>query len=117
PCHLFLQSARTELAGSHASDLLRPNEPGLLQDADVFLHARGGHVELLGKIRDRRVCASELLENAASGGVRERGERGVETGLRMLNHLVQYNYALIGGMQGEAERRCVAGRLALPNRR
>ena len=96
---------------------LRHDEPGLLQDADVLLHAREGHVELLGKIRDRRVCASELLENAASGGVRERGERGVETGPRILNHLVQYNNALIGGMQGEAERRCVAGRLALPNRR
>ena len=65
-------------------------------------------MELLGKIRDRRVSASELLQNAPSGGVREGGERDVETGLRILNHLVQYSNALIGGMQGEAERRYVA---------
>src|SRR5918993_1310714 len=107
PGRLFLQSARADLAGPHAPDLLRGDEPGLLQDADVLLHAREGHVELLGKIRDRRVRASELLENAASGGVREGGERGVETGPLIQNHVVQYDNELIGGMQGEAERRCV----------
>src|SRR6202795_4828234 len=80
PCRLFLQSARAELAGPHAPDLLRGDEPGLLQDADVLLHAREGHVEPLGKVRDRSVCTSELLQNAASGGVRERGERGIEAG-------------------------------------
>src|SRR5438132_1402618 len=90
PCRLGLQSARAELAGPHAPDLLRGDEPGSLQDADVFLHAREGHVELLGKVRDRRVCTPELLQNAASGGVRERGERSVESGPRILNHLVQY---------------------------
>src|ERR671910_511373 len=111
PGRLFLQSARADLAGPHAPDLLRRDEPRLLQDTDVFLHAREGHVELDGKIRDRRVCTSELLQNAASGGVRERGERGIETGRRILNHIVQYSNALIGGMQGEAERRYVAGRL------
>src|SRR5574342_979305 len=87
PCRLFLQSARADLAGPHAPDLLRGDEPGLLQDADVLLHAREGHVEPLGEGRDRRVCASELLQNTASGGVRERGERGVETGPRILNHM------------------------------
>ena len=39
-----------------------------------------GHVELLGKVRDRSVCTAELLQNAASGGVRERGERGSRSG-------------------------------------
>src|SRR5512134_800075 len=52
PCHLFLQSAQAELAGPHAPDLLRGDEPCLLQHADVLLHARQGHVELLGKVRD-----------------------------------------------------------------
>src|SRR5262245_22057753 len=74
PCRLFLQSARAKLAGPHAPDLLRGDEPGLLQDTDVLLHAREGHVELQGKIRDRSVCAAKLLQHAASGGVRERGE-------------------------------------------
>src|SRR4026208_2225176 len=60
PCRLFLQSARADLAGPHAPDLLRGDEPGLLQDANVLLHARESHVELLGKVRDRRVCASEI---------------------------------------------------------
>ena len=32
----------------------------------------------------------ELFQNAASGGVRERGERGVESAARILNHTVQY---------------------------
>src|SRR5678809_1091115 len=95
PCRLFIQSAQAELAGPHAPDLLRHDEPGLLQDADVLLHARERHVELLGKVRDRRVCASELLQNTASGGVRERGERGVETEPRILNHMVQYNNCLL----------------------
>src|SRR5262245_36549272 len=78
PCRLLLQSARAELAGPHAPDFLRGDEPRLLQDADVLLHAREGHVELLGKVRDRSVGASELLETAPSGGIRERGERLIE---------------------------------------
>src|SRR5580765_4438304 len=39
PCRLLLQSAQAELAGPHASDLLRGDEPRLLQDADMLLHA------------------------------------------------------------------------------
>src|SRR3954471_8270814 len=103
PCRLFLQSARAELAGPHAPNLLRSDEPRLLQDADMLLHAREGHVEFLGKVCDRRVCTPELLQNAASGGVRERGERGIEAGPGILNHMVQY-VTRIGGMQGEPNR-------------
>src|SRR5262245_52550292 len=89
PCRLFLQSAQAELAGPHAPDLFRGDEPRPLQDADMLLHAREGHVELFCKVRDRSVCTSELLQNAATGGVRKRGERGIEAG-RILNHMVQY---------------------------
>src|ERR1700730_17198117 len=65
----------------------------------MFLHARQGHVEPLGKGCDRSVRTPELLQNAASGGVRERAERGIEVGLTILSHMVQYNN--IGdGMQG-----------------
>src|SRR5262245_59671659 len=78
PCRLFLQPAHAELAGPDAPDLLRDDEPRLLQDADMLLHAGEGHVELFGQVRDRRVCTAELLQNAAPGGVRERGERGIE---------------------------------------
>src|SRR5262249_2590081 len=67
PGRRFLQSARAKRAGPHAPDLLRGDEPGLLQDADVLLHAREGHAELLGKVRDRSVGKPELLQDAASG--------------------------------------------------
>src|SRR4029450_2794554 len=115
PRRLFIQSAQAELAGPHAPDLLCGNgprlcaesaqagvagphapallcgnEPRLFQDADMLLHAREGHVEFLGKVRDRSVVTPELLQNAASGGIRERGERGIETGSGILNHVVQY---------------------------
>src|SRR5262245_2221685 len=75
PSHLFLQSAQADRTGPHTPDLLSADEPGLLQDADVLLHAREGHVELLGKVRNRSVRTAELLQNAASGGVRKRSER------------------------------------------
>src|ERR671913_2217878 len=64
PCRFFIQSAQAEFAGPHAPDLLRGDEPHLLQNADVLLHAREGHVELLGKVRNRSVGSSELLQNA-----------------------------------------------------
>ena len=56
----------------------------------MLLHAREGHVELLGELRDRSVFTSELLQNTASGGVRQRGERGIEADPAILNHVVQY---------------------------
>src|SRR4029453_15561993 len=90
PCRLRLQSAQAELAGPHAPHLLRGDEPRLLQDADVLLHARQVLVELLAKVRDRSVCTPELLQNAAAGGVRERRERSIEAGPNILNHVVQY---------------------------
>src|SRR5512141_2110775 len=71
PRRLFLQSAQAELAGPHAPDLLRGDESRLLQDADVLLHARQGHAEFLGKVRDRSVCTPELHQDAAASGVRE----------------------------------------------
>src|SRR6185436_13054489 len=40
PRRLFLQSARSQPARAHAPDLLRGDEPRLLQNADVLLHAR-----------------------------------------------------------------------------
>src|ERR1044071_8622213 len=90
PRCLFLQAARAQLARPHAPDLLRGDEPRLLQHADVLLHARERHVELLGKVRDRRVGAAELLQHAAPRGVGERGERSIKAGPDILNHMVQY---------------------------
>jgi len=61
-------------------------------------------MELLGKLRDRSVCASELLQNAAPGCVRESGERGVEAGTRMVNHMVQCLAHRFAACKGEIER-------------
>src|SRR5262249_54688391 len=69
----------------------------------MFLHARKGHVEPLGKGCNRSVRAPELLQNAASGGVRERAERGIEVGLAILYHTVQYG-TWVTALQWEAER-------------
>src|SRR4029453_12224610 len=103
PCRLFIQSTQAKLAVPHAPDLLRGDEPRLLQDADVLLHAREGHAELLGQVRDGGVSAPELLQNATSGGVRERGEGGIEVGTCILNHVVHY-IARTCGLQGESAR-------------
>src|SRR5262245_16805096 len=100
PRRLFLQPAPAEPAGAHAPDLLRGDEPRLLQDADVLLHARQGHVERLGEVRNRSVCSPELLQNAASGGVGECGERGIEAGPVILNHIVQYTTHGLAVMAG-----------------
>ena len=42
----------------------------------------------------------QLLEDAATGDVRQRGERGIEVGIRILNHMVQYLTTGFHGMQG-----------------
>jgi hypothetical protein len=70
-------------------------------------------VELLGKLRDRSVCTSELLQNAASGGVRERGERGVEGSSRILNHVVQYVTDGLVACKRRPSARCVPAAFAL----
>jgi hypothetical protein len=56
-------------------------------------------MKLLCKNRDRSVRASELFQNPASGGIRERGERNIEDGFAILNHVVQYITGF-GYMQG-----------------
>ena len=69
-----LEAAVADAADPDAADLLGDDEPRLFEHTDVLLHAREGHVELFGKLRDRSVRAFKLLQNAASGCVRERGE-------------------------------------------
>src|SRR6188768_1731313 len=100
PCRLFIQSAQAEPAGPHAPDLRRGDEPRLLQDADVLLHARQGHVELVGKVRDRRVRTPELLQNTASGSVRERGKRGIKACLQHTEPCGSVYNIRIGGTVG-----------------
>jgi hypothetical protein len=60
-------------------------------------------LKLLSEIRDRSVCTPKPLQNAASGGVRKRGERGIDASPLILNNTVKY-IARLGRIQGEAER-------------
>jgi hypothetical protein len=60
-------------------------------------------VEFLGKVRDRSVCTPELLQHATSSDVGKRGERGIEAGLSILNHVAQYAASELR-MQGQAGR-------------
>src|SRR6202035_2964445 len=48
-----------------------------------------------------------LFQNAASGGVRERGERGIEAGPAILNHIVQYVTHELAACKGRPNARCV----------
>src|SRR5450432_4612291 len=89
PGRLFLETAQAEPARPHAPNLLRRDEPRLLQNTDVLLHAREGHVELVGKLCDRSIRTPEPLQNPAPGGVGERSERGVEASCYILHHMVQ----------------------------
>ena len=90
PRRHLVEPARADAAVTHPADLLRGDEPRVLEDADVLPHAGEGHVELLGEIRDRGLAATQLLQHAATGAVRQRSERGVEMSGRILNHMVQY---------------------------
>src|SRR5213076_1853948 len=115
PRRLFLQSARAQPAIPHTPDLLRGDEPRLLQNADVLLHARERHVERLGKVRDRSVGSSELLQNAAPRGVRERGERSIKSGRLILNHMVQYLMQALRHRKGAARLRLCLLRVSASN--
>ena len=61
-------------------------------------------MERLGKVRDRSVGSSELLQNATPRGVRERGERSIKSGRHILNHLVQYFTQAFAAWQGVAAK-------------
>ena len=90
--HVTTSSRRrgADPAVAHPADLLRDDEPCLLEDADVLAHASEGHVEPLGELRDRELGAPQLFQHAPTGAIRQRGERGIEIDPGILNHIVQY---------------------------
>ncbi len=103
PGGLFSQRVHAEPAGSDAPGLFRSDERCTLQHANMLLHAREGHMELSGEVRDRSVGAAEVLQHAAPGRVRQSGERSVEVGYVILNHLVQYIADRLARMQEETK--------------
>jgi len=115
PRRRFLEAARADPAVAYAADLLGGDEPRPFQHAHVLLHAGERHVEPVGEVRDRGFRTAELLEHAAPGRVRQRREHGIEVGLRILNHMVQYistrSRVMQVGCEGPEER-CSCGRAA-----
>jgi hypothetical protein len=69
------------MLGRAGKNDLTPAAARSLEDVDMHLHARQGHGEFLGKVGDLRVRTSKPLRNAASRGIRQRGDRGIEVGL------------------------------------
>src|SRR5690348_2054397 len=104
PLQLRFETARADAARAHAANLFGGHEAGQLERADVFLHAREGHFELVGEFGDGGVAASKLVEDATTGGVGKGGEGSVEVCRQTLNHMVQY-IAVGGGTQGMSRRR------------
>ena len=116
PRRLRLEPAWAELAGPHSPGFCRGDEPCLLQDTDVLLHAGEGHVERPGKFCDRSVRPPEPLQNATSGGVGERGEGGVQGDWLILNHTVQYIVRADGAQEGDGAGAARRGTTAFMNR-
>ena len=58
-------------------------------------------MKLLGKFRDRSVRASELFQNAAPGGIRERGERSIEDSCPALRNVtLTFSQRRTGALSG-----------------
>src|SRR3954447_3709984 len=81
PRRHLVESANADPAVAHPADLLRDYEPRLFEDADVLPYASEGHAEPLGEVRDRKLGASQLFQHAATGSVRQGGQRGIEVGI------------------------------------
>src|SRR5262249_13124209 len=63
----------------------------------------------------RSVGTPELLQNTASGDVGERGERGIEAGLCILNHMVQYLPHELSACKGRLVTTCEPPGSRTPN--
>jgi hypothetical protein len=81
-----------EAAAVDAAVDLAAQEASGFKDAEMFGNGGKGHVERLGKGFDGRFALREAGQNGTAGGIRERGEGGVE-GMRrggIVNHTVYY---------------------------
>jgi hypothetical protein len=78
PLRCPFELGETELAHAGAPDLRRDHEVDFFEDPHVLLHPVEGETERRGQLADRRRPASEALEDAPTGRVREGEERPVE---------------------------------------
>ena len=66
---LCLEATFPKLAGSHASELLRDDEPRPLENPDMLLHASQRHLELVRETGDRRVSSPKLIDDPPAGRI------------------------------------------------
>jgi len=90
PGHGPGERAAREVEAVHAPVALAHEQARLLQHAQVPRDGRCGEPERLGEFADARLAAGEPLQHAAAHGVGEGREHGVEVGLLILNHVVNY---------------------------
>ena len=74
----FLHGRGGELATHHPPLLRPPDEPGVLEHAQVLDEAGKRHLVRVGKLGDRPLAFREGLKHAAPGAVGKRGEHAVE---------------------------------------
>src|SRR5215207_1578202 len=78
-----------ELVRAHATDLVRRDDPGVLEHLEV-LHDRGQrHVEWTSQLADRRRGAHQAFDHGAPAAVGESVEHPVES-IRILKHMLKY---------------------------
>jgi hypothetical protein len=66
------------------------NETGFLQYANVLAKSGERHGKGLGKIGNASGTAGKAVEDGAAGGIGNGAEDAIESGRRIVNHLVQY---------------------------
>jgi len=90
PRHRPGERAAREVESVHAPVAFANEQSCLLQHAQVPRDGRCGEPERLRQLADARLAAREPLQHAAAHGVGEGREHGVEVGLGILNHVVNY---------------------------
>src|SRR6267143_3666892 len=91
PARDVLHRARDQATAADAPLLRVRHQARALEHAQMLVDAGKGHAKRARELRDRRFArAGQPGENRPARGVGESGERGVERGIIILNHMVKY---------------------------
>lgn len=86
PLRGLFDGLRADAAAMDAALLSAFDESGRFEDAEVTRDGRGADFVWLGEFADRGLAAAESLDDAASDGIGEGAENGVEIGGAFLGH-------------------------------
>ena len=84
----FPHGTGDEAAAAHPAVALPHDEPGSLEDAQVLGNGGEGHLKRLGEGAHGGIPRGESRQDRPPGRVGERGERRIEGGRRIVNHVV-----------------------------